>query len=113
HCRWGLTRAEQRGRIPSLDLLFMFLVMQPRTRLASGLQVHIGGSCPAFHAPVSPGPSCPGCSQSLRPPACRGRRRGRSWAAREAAEQHTVSLQAQKRRLGKGGSAPVRRRARL
>jgi len=27
--RWGLTRAEQRGRITSLDLLAMLLLMQP------------------------------------------------------------------------------------
>ena len=30
----GLTRVEQRGRIPSLDLLVTLLEMQPRTRLA-------------------------------------------------------------------------------
>ena len=33
YSRWGLTRAEQRGRITSLDLLAT-LLMQPRTRLA-------------------------------------------------------------------------------
>ena len=32
--RWGLTRAEYRGRIPSLDLLAMLLLMQPRAQLA-------------------------------------------------------------------------------
>ena len=32
--RWGLTRAEQKGRIPSLDWLAMFPLMQPRVRLA-------------------------------------------------------------------------------
>ena len=30
----GLSRGEQRGRIPSLDLLVTLLVMQPRTQLA-------------------------------------------------------------------------------
>ncbi|CAN8215414.1 unnamed protein product [Coccothraustes coccothraustes] len=39
HCRWALTRAEQsraeqRGRIPSLALLPTLLWMQPRTPLA-------------------------------------------------------------------------------
>jgi len=29
------------------------------------LPAHIGGSCPAFHAPVAPSPSWQGCSQSL------------------------------------------------
>jgi len=33
-CRWGLTRAEQRGRIPSLALLATLLLMQPRVWLA-------------------------------------------------------------------------------
>ena len=32
--RWALTRAEQRGRIPSLDLLATVLWMQPRIQLA-------------------------------------------------------------------------------
>ena len=32
--RWGLTRADQRGRIPSLDLLATLLLMQLRMRLA-------------------------------------------------------------------------------
>ena len=32
--RWVLTRAEYRGRIPSLDLLATLLLMQPRIRLA-------------------------------------------------------------------------------
>jgi len=32
--RWGLSSVEQRGRIPSLTLLAMLLVMQPRVRLA-------------------------------------------------------------------------------
>jgi len=32
--RWGLTRAEQRGRITSLDLLATLLFMQPRIQLA-------------------------------------------------------------------------------
>jgi len=32
--RWGLTRAEQRGRITSLALLATLLLMQPRVRLA-------------------------------------------------------------------------------
>ncbi|KAK4822863.1 hypothetical protein QYF61_020714 [Mycteria americana] len=36
----------------------------------SGLQVHIVGSCPSFHPPVSPSPFLQGCSQSLHPPAC-------------------------------------------
>jgi len=31
---WGRTREEQRGRIPSLDLLATLLLMQPRIRLA-------------------------------------------------------------------------------
>jgi len=39
--RWGLTRAEQRGRIPSLDLLATMLLMQPRVLLAFW-----AGSCP-------------------------------------------------------------------
>uniref|UniRef100_A0A8D0FDG9 ABC-type glutathione-S-conjugate transporter n=1 Tax=Strix occidentalis caurina TaxID=311401 RepID=A0A8D0FDG9_STROC len=34
HCRRGLTRPEQRGRIPSLALLATLLLMQPRTWLA-------------------------------------------------------------------------------
>lgn len=34
HCRWGLTREQQRGRIPSLPLLATFLWMQPRTHLS-------------------------------------------------------------------------------
>jgi len=33
-CRWGLTRAEQRGRTPSLDLLAMLLLMRPKVQLA-------------------------------------------------------------------------------
>ena len=37
---------------------------------SSGLRGHIGGSCLAFHPPVSPSPSQQGCSQSLHPPAC-------------------------------------------
>ena len=32
--RWALTRAEQSGRIPSLDLMPTLLVMQPRIQLA-------------------------------------------------------------------------------
>jgi len=32
--KWGLTRVEQRGRIPSLDLLATLLLMQPKTQLA-------------------------------------------------------------------------------
>ena len=32
--RWSLTRAEQRDRIPSLALLAMLLLMQPRIQLA-------------------------------------------------------------------------------
>jgi len=32
--RWGLTREEQSGRITSLDLLAILLLMQPRMRLA-------------------------------------------------------------------------------
>jgi len=32
--QWDLTRAEQRGRIPSLDLLAMLLLMQPNMWLA-------------------------------------------------------------------------------
>jgi len=31
--RWGLTRAEQRGRITSVDLLATLLLMQPTIRL--------------------------------------------------------------------------------
>jgi len=34
YSKWGLTRAEQRGRITSLDLLVMLLLMQPRIWLA-------------------------------------------------------------------------------
>jgi len=34
YSRWGLTRAEQRNRIPSLDLLATLLLMQPRIWLA-------------------------------------------------------------------------------
>jgi len=30
HCRWGLTRAEQRGRRTSLALLPTLLLMHPR-----------------------------------------------------------------------------------
>jgi len=33
----GLTRVEQRGRIPSLTLLAMVLLMQPRISWPSGL----------------------------------------------------------------------------
>jgi len=33
-CRWGCTRAEQRGKIPSLDLMATFLLMHPRILLA-------------------------------------------------------------------------------
>ena len=29
--------------------------------------MQIGGSCPAFHPPVPPSPSWPGCSQSPHP----------------------------------------------
>jgi len=32
--RWGLTRMEEMGRIPSLALLATLLLMQPRTQLA-------------------------------------------------------------------------------
>ena len=32
--RWALTRMEQRGRIPSLDLLPTLLLMQPRAQMA-------------------------------------------------------------------------------
>jgi len=34
YCRWGPTRAEQRGRITSLNLLVVILLMQPRVQLA-------------------------------------------------------------------------------
>ena len=34
HSRWGLTRAEQRGTIPSLDLLATPQLMQPMMQLA-------------------------------------------------------------------------------
>ena len=34
YSRWGLTRAERRGRITSHDLLAMLLLMQPRIQLA-------------------------------------------------------------------------------
>ena len=34
HCRWGLTTAEQRGRIPSLALLAVLVLMQSRIQLS-------------------------------------------------------------------------------
>ena len=36
----------------------------------SGLRVHIAGSYPIFHPPVSPSPSVQGCSQSINSPVC-------------------------------------------
>jgi len=67
--RWGLLRADQRGRIPSFDLLATLFLMQPRNGWPSVLRANIGGSCPAFHPPVPLSPSW-GCSQPLHPPAC-------------------------------------------
>jgi len=37
YARWGLTRAEWRGRITSLDLLAVLLLMQPRMWLVFSL----------------------------------------------------------------------------
>ena len=65
--QWGLTRAEQRHRIPSLALLPTVLWMQPRTRLAFWAGSAMAGSCPALHPPASPEQ---GCSGSLHPPDC-------------------------------------------
>ncbi|KAK4815285.1 hypothetical protein QYF61_024044 [Mycteria americana] len=45
HCRGALTRAEQRGRIPPLDLLATLLVMQPRRRCRI---LHLGWGNPAY-----------------------------------------------------------------
>ncbi|KAK4824609.1 LOW QUALITY PROTEIN: hypothetical protein QYF61_016878 [Mycteria americana] len=41
YSRWGLTRAEQRGRISSLDLLATLLLMQPRVWLSSHVQLFV------------------------------------------------------------------------
>jgi len=42
---------------PSLDLLAMLLLVQPRIQLTFWAPAYIGGSCPAFHSPVPASPS--------------------------------------------------------
>ena len=51
--RWGLTRAEQRGRIPSLDLLVMLLLMQPSVQLAFWAASVHWWLMSSFHTPKS------------------------------------------------------------
>ena len=59
--RWGLTRAEQRGRITFLDLL----VTIPGYGWLSGLRAHTDRSCWASCQPAPPSPSPYGCSQTI------------------------------------------------
>jgi len=69
YSRWGLS-TEQRGRIISLKLLTILLLMQPGYSWLSGLWGHIAGSNPASHPPVPSSPFWQGCAQSCHPPAC-------------------------------------------
>lgn len=55
-CRWGLSRADQRGRIPSLYLMPALPLMQPRIMLVSALRAHMAWARPASHRPHH---SCP------------------------------------------------------
>ena len=64
YCRWGLTRAEQRGTIPSLPAASPLWV-QPRALVAfRAVSAHCC-SCPALCAPGPPSPSLQGCSQGV------------------------------------------------
>ena len=64
YCRWGLTRAEQRGTIPSLPTASPLWV-QPRALVAfRAVSAHCC-SCPALCAPGPPSPSLQGCSQGV------------------------------------------------
>ncbi|RMC12388.1 hypothetical protein DUI87_09903 [Hirundo rustica rustica] len=64
----GLIRAEQRGRITSLDLLTVLFLMHPRTPLAF-LEIGPAGSGTAF-PPGPPGSSLQGYFPADQPPAC-------------------------------------------
>ena len=68
--QWGLTRVEQRGRIPSLALLATFLLMRPRIWLAFWATSTHWWLISSFSSTVSPSPSHQVCSQSLHPHAC-------------------------------------------
>ena len=67
--RWGLTRAEQRVRITSTDLLATLLLMQPRIQMAFwAASAHCWTKSSS-----SPATSCPspqGCSPAILYPAC-------------------------------------------
>jgi len=68
--RWGLTRVEQRGRITSLNLLAMLLLMQPRIWLAfwaASTQCRLVSGFSSTSTPPSPSPQS--CSQSVLCPA--------------------------------------------
>lgn len=64
---WGLTRVEQRCRIPSLTLLARLLSKQPRTGLFFWTEsAHCQLMC-SFSTTSTPNPFHQGCSQSLHP----------------------------------------------
>lgn len=66
HCRWVLTKAEKRGRIPFLDLLPTLLLMEPRKQVA----FWAASACWASCQPIPSSLSLQGCSQSVNSPAC-------------------------------------------
>lgn len=55
--RWGLTRAELKRRISSLELLVTLLLIQPRIPLAFWAVSAHCCFCLVFHQPSSPAPS--------------------------------------------------------
>jgi len=68
--RWGLTRAEQRSRIASLDLLATLLLMHPRMWLAFWAVSTNWWLMLSFCQPAPPSSSAQGCSQYILSPAC-------------------------------------------
>jgi len=67
YSRWGLS-TEQRGRIISLKLLTILLLMQPGYSWLSGLWGHITGSCSVSQPPVPPSPFLTGLCSVLSSP---------------------------------------------
>ena len=61
-CRWGLTRAEQRGQSPPCPLPPLCWC-SPGCRWLSRPQMDTAASCAAFHPPEPPSPSPHCCSQ--------------------------------------------------
>lgn len=59
--RCNLTRAEQKERFTSLDLLVMLFLMQPRIILVFFASGNIVGSCSILHPPESPNPFLQSC----------------------------------------------------